>query len=66
MGCQAVPLGRSDEYYPAKKMEIRMRPIRELIPHRFYLVDYPSLFVSIGVTLVVAFVVYATLFGSVW
>gem|GEM_PF-3794700 len=43
-----------------------MRPIRELIPHRFYLVDYPSLFVSIGVTLVVAFVVYATLFGSVW
>jgi hypothetical protein len=43
-----------------------MRDIRELIPNRFYLFNYPRLFVSIGVTLAVAFIIYTTLFGRVW
>jgi len=43
-----------------------MRDIRDLLPNRYYLLNYPGLLVSIGVTLAVAFIIYATLFGPVW
>ena len=37
-----------------------------LIPRQFYILDYGRLFISIGATAAIAFIIYTTLFGSVW
>jgi hypothetical protein len=40
--------------------------MRNLIPARIYLFNFTRMIMVLGVTTAIAFIVYTTLFGSVW